>query len=332
VQPQHDANDPGAPALRAAVFAQAWGEHPRGSDQPLAVRQARVEPDVRHVVFVMHGIRDEGHWTERVASSVEQALCASEGCTPGADSGVVFEISSYGYFPILSFLRPSSRQEKVAWLFDRYAEARARYPNARFHYVGHSHGTYLLKEALEQLPEVRFDRVVLAGSVLRRSEDWAGFLAKGQVKQVLNLRAHADWVVAIFPSTMEHMSWQDLGGAGHDGFVQQVPGLFNGPLHEQREGFVRGDHGSGVGEHAWQTIARFVAHGEPNYEGLATEPEHRWFESWAGSWGGVVLWGVLLVVLLGAAWAIRRFIHREWLRTLAYVGYFMLIWTVVTRV
>ena len=52
---------------------------------------------------------------------------------------------------MLSFLRPGVRQEKVEWLMDRYTEAKAMYPKAKFHFVGHSHGTYLAKQSFAGL-------------------------------------------------------------------------------------------------------------------------------------------------------------------------------------
>ena len=123
--------------------------------------------DVKHVVFVMHGIRDEGYWTERLGARVRTRLMEQPGCKDQPPCKVKLEVSSYGYFPMLSFLKPGSRNEKVEWLVDRYAQARAQYPNAKFYYVGHSHGTYLLKEALDNYESVKFERVALAGSVLR---------------------------------------------------------------------------------------------------------------------------------------------------------------------
>src|SRR5262249_22061149 len=154
-----------------------------------------VRNDVSDVVFVIHGIRDEGYWTRKIAYHVQL-----EGQKLGRT--VATETSTYGYFPMLPFLRPGAREEKVQWLMDRYTEARARYPRAqRFHYVGHSNGTYLLTKALEESPAVHFDQVVFAGSVVRRDYSWDRFIPR-RVKGVLNFVATADWVVAFFPNAL----------------------------------------------------------------------------------------------------------------------------------
>ena len=332
-----DVPQPGAAAARAAVLAHAWNDaSPESDAMPLAVRRSRHDPCVQHVVFVMHGIRDEGHWTERVAATVEDALEPSLApdaleCRGHREPRIAFEISSYGYFPMLSFLRPAARHEKAAWLLDRYAEARAQYPKAQFHYVGHSHGTYLLREALRQVRGVRFDKVVLAGSVLRAGEHWQPFFASGQVKQLLNLRASADWVVAIFPNTMEHIGWQDLGGAGFRGFEDTPSGLTNGPLREGVLAYVEGSHGTAVEEHAWRTIAQFVAQGQLDQAGLPVVAKPEVWVDWAARWG-LLLWAGLLAVLALGLWGLWRWQVREGLKVLAILAYLNLIWLVVTRV
>jgi hypothetical protein len=331
----HDARQPQAPQARADALARAWANPPPDGDKvPMALRRNQPDPCVQHVVFVMHGIRDEGHWTERVASAIEDTLeptlqPAATGCEQRQP--VAFEVSSYGYFPMLSFLRPGARREKVAWLLDRYAEARALYPQARFHYVGHSHGTYLLREALRQVQAVRFDRVVLAGSVLRAAEPWQRFFQSGQIGQLLNLRASADWVVAIFPNTMETIGWQDLGGAGFKGFADTPPGLTNGPLVQGRLAYVQGTHSAAVDEQAWGTIARFVAHGRLDQADLPVTPTPDGLVDAAARWG-LALWALLLVLLGGGLWALRRWRVRGSVKAVATLAYVFALWLVVTRV
>lgn len=331
-----DAELPGAAAERAGVLARAWADTPPETDTvPMAVRRARPDACMQHVIFVMHGIRDEGHWTERVAAAVEDALEPTLAidrteCQGRREPRIAFEISSYGYFPMLSFLRPGARREKVAWLLDRYAEARALYPNAQFHYVGHSHGTYLLREALRQVPGVEFKKVVLAGSVLRVEEPWQRFFDSGQVGRLLNLRASADWVVAIFPNTMERIGWQDLGGAGFRGFNQPTQGLTNGPQRDGKLAYVEGGHGTAVDEHAWRTIATFVAQGELDPAGLPVVGVPDGWVDWAARWG-LLLWALLLAVLFVGLWCLLRWRVREGVKAIAVLAYFGAIWLVITR-
>ena len=203
--------------------------------------------EVKDLIFVIHGIRDPGYWTHKIARRVKQL---------GKAHNRIFETetSSYGYFPMLSFLFPWRRREKVEWLMDQYAEGLAQYPNAQFSYVGHSHGTYLLTKALKEYPCCRFKQVVLAGSVVRTDYSWEALLKQGRVERVLNYVASGDWVVAWFPNAMQMLNWQDLGGAGHRGFQS--------PMVNQIQ-YVKGAHSAALHEDNWDAIADFVIEGKP---------------------------------------------------------------------
>jgi hypothetical protein len=205
------------------------------------------QPEVTDVIFVIHGIRDAGYWTHKIARRVREK---------GKRLGrvVATETSSYGYFPMLRFFLPGERRIKTQWLMDQYVEACALYPNARFSFVGHSNGTYLLASALRDYRCCRFNRVLFAGSVVRRQYDWDRYIARGQVQEVANYVATADWVVAFFPKALQTLGIQDLGSAGHDGFrsaaVSQVS-------------FVKGAHSAAIQEDNWDAIADFILSGGP---------------------------------------------------------------------
>ena len=214
------------------------------------------DPDVTDVVFVVHGIRDKGFWTQKVARTIKRQ----------AAPGQKFEswTESYGYFAMMPFMLRAVRQRKVEWLMDRYVEARARYPRARMHFVGHSNGTYLGAQALQDYPSARFKRMVFAGSVVRCDYDWLDLIAPGpnsvnrraRVGQVLNYVATADWVVALFPNGVQPWRRFNLGSAGHDGFTQ---GHVDGPVHQVN--YIVGGHGVGHEEENWKDIAQFVVNG-----------------------------------------------------------------------
>jgi len=97
---------------------------------------------VENVVFVIHGIRDLGYWTQKIATNVKKV---SEGrfksLTP-----------SYGFFAMLPFVWWWVRRRKVEWFMDQYVEARAAFPTAQFDYVGHSNGSYLLAKVNYLIP------------------------------------------------------------------------------------------------------------------------------------------------------------------------------------
>lgn len=270
---------------------------------------------IKDVVFVIHGIRDEGYWTQKIARRI--ANKARNGDVPV----LATETSSYGYFPMLSFLQPGARQEKVEWLMDKYTEAKAEYPDAAFSFVGHSNGTYLLAKALDDYPAVKFKHVVFAGSVVHKKYDWSKS-GTARVDRVLNFRASTDWVVAWLPNALQEVGIQDVGSAGHDGFEHQFP---------RNTLYVDGFHDAALKEDWWDTIATFILTGDyqpPANARVAERPV------WWVLWPSYVAWALWLLAAFGLYWLLRGILRlriREWAKTLAVVGYFALIWTVLTR-
>jgi hypothetical protein len=229
---------------------------------------------------------------------------------------------------MLSFLRPWARQQKVEWLMDRVTEAKSRFPDAALSYVGHSHGTYLIKKAMQDYPAVCFKHVVLAGSVLRTDEDWGALLAAGRVAKVLNFTASADWVVAFFPNAMQRLRWQDLGGAGHYGFSRAAPGLV------QMQGahrYLVGRHSAALDEGWWDSIAEFILHGKFEPAPMPTRSSHAWWVA-LGAAVAPVLWLVIAAVLGAGLWGLTLLCIREWLKTILIILYLSVIWTVLTKV
>ena len=199
---------------------------------------------IKHVVFVIHGIRDAGFGMKRIARRINSiARSRSIPCHSVT--------STYGYFPMGPFLLPWMRRAKVEWLLDQYVTAQALYPGAVFDYVGHSNGTYLLAKAMELCPAARFQAVVFAGSVVRTKFKWDEYMGghRGQVQRVVNYVATNDQVVAIFPNGLEKLRLQDLGGAGHAGFeANNVANVRH----------VSGGHGAALSEDTWDEMAEFI--------------------------------------------------------------------------
>ncbi len=297
-----------------------------------------VRHDVTHVVFVIHGIRDVGYWTHKIARRVklrarrldEEELAPAaparrEGCSHSGRRVVVSETSTYGYFPMLPFLLSWRRRAKVEWLTDEYAQNVATYPCATFSYVGHSNGTYLLARALRDHPWCRFDRVVFAGSVVGRKYEWNTIIKdRKQVGRVLNFVATGDWVVAFFPKAFEVLRLSDLGAAGHDGFDPE----FAGDGVEQRT-FVAGGHSAALEERYWDAIAAFVL-GEDAPLPVPVEQRRKWWVEYPGRFAPAVIAG--LGALLAAP--LRLITRLPWSpgrRAVAGAGYVAAVWRVLTR-
>jgi pimeloyl-ACP methyl ester carboxylesterase len=211
---------------------------------------------VGHAVIVMHGIRDNGFWTKRVAREIKTLARRS-------DLVVRTPTPSYGYFSMWEFIKPGGRERATYWFMERYADVKTYFPHAKISFVGHSNGTYLAAHALELCSAVRFENVVFAGSVVRRKLDWQQF--RGRVGRVLNYVAARDKVVAFLPAVFElsRLRWLDVGGAGAFGFeTKNFSGVTSGTDAKDVELrqflFVDGGHGAAIAEQFWPEIAGFA--------------------------------------------------------------------------
>lgn len=215
---------------------------------------------VKDVVFVIHGIRDRGYWTKWIAARIKSLASQS-------NIRFVSRTPSYGYFPILPFLLPWYRRQKVEWLMDQYVETKASYPEADFHYMGHSNGTYLGARSLIDYPAISFKRIMFAGSVVRRDYPWRELIKGGRVNKIYNAVATRDFVVALFPYGLRlFKDFFDLGGAGHRGF--DIPNTFGEVFqldYPSTSGlsrkYVEGTHSAAKQESQWDEIANFIVNG-----------------------------------------------------------------------
>jgi pimeloyl-ACP methyl ester carboxylesterase len=332
---------------------------------------------VTDVVFVIHGIRDKGFWTQKIAGAIkrEAAVRDRQSADPRApasqesgrhatpEGGTLRSFTgSYGYFAMAPFMFRPIRRRKVEWLMDRYAEMRARYPNARFSYVGHSNGTYLLADALCLYPSADFKRVIFAGSVVRRDFDWSRFLRPKEadsdhrfaertstrddksrklpgVDEVLNYVATNDWVVALLPKAVQPLRFFDLGSAGFDGFAdaeKKAGSVGDSQISIREIRYVKGEHSAGIKESQWGEIAKFIVHGtvppqnNPDFDGVQNERLRRWSER--SYW---LFWVVLaLVVLIGAGffgWTLWALGPLGLIPALLLLVYYKFVKTIITR-
>lgn len=266
---------PTGQAIRVALEAALTGSKENLNSlhrNPSVGGRHEADDEVKEVCLVVHGIRDTGFWTNRLARSFIRKAESLHG--PGSARA---DDSTYGYFGMGPFLFPWIRQRKVEWLLDRYVENRAQYPSADFHFFGHSNGTYMLAKALMDVKGCRFRNVAFAGSIVWQSYDWKAKLVsedgrEPQVGSVLNIVATADWVVGIFPRLFELFPIQKLGSAGHYGFMD-IPAEGDGErLFTAR--FAKGSHGAGLQPDWWDVATSFLVQGHLSPQEIqAADPE-----------------------------------------------------------
>ena len=298
-----DYDDPIRGTRRREILKTALSEFNIAANSPECIIPWDTNPAdpntrVARVVFVIHGIRDEGHWTQKIASRARRAFKEANLDSPDQIAVVT---SSYGFFSMLQFFRPSARLTKIQWLLDIYTEARRLYPKAEFSFIGHSNGTFLLAHALQLHPKVRFQRVAFAGSVVSSYFNWERLRSRGQVDQVLNFVASKDLVVGLLPRISDVLPGKlpfgsDIGGAGVLPF-SETPGVTN-------RKFRVGGHGTAIVEDNWETLAHFavetsadprrIEEAPPDY---LTQP-HWSLNGWRGRLATVGAWILLLLLFL----------------------------------
>lgn len=300
----------------------------------------QIDSSVTDVVFIMHGIRDDGFWTHHIAKVIREHAASSA-------PSIRARTPSYGYFAMLPFILPWIRRQKVEWLMDQYVGSRAQFPNAEFNYVGHSNGTYLAARGLKDYADARFKHVFFAGSVVRRDYDWLSLVRNGRVGKIHNVPAAADWVVALLPKSVERWKKIDLGGAGFDGFDQAG----KDPNITQSIGFANGKHSAAITETQWPHIAAFITNGTVPPALPPTDfvkSRAAWLVPLANSHLGlpllVLVFGIVIPVLLamplfryatqvGPAWPLDNL--NGWqavAMSFVFIGYFLLLKFIVTRV
>ena len=270
--------------LGAVLTADAAGYADHIIDRAFLVDELPPAPDpsILNLIFIMHGIRDRGFWAKKIAGRVKEKAM---------EEGVEFasRTPAYGYFPILPFLLPWYRLQKVEWLVDQIVEAKVSYPCADLHFMGHSNGTYLGAKALETYPMITFKRMMFAGSVVRTDYPWKDLVEQGRVEKIFNVVATKDWVVAAFPNGLRWFQRLfDLGGAGHNGFDEVgIPDA----LHQvdfpagskARFEYIEGGHSAAREEDLWDEIADFFVTGTTIKAG-----DHKSFEDDQPLWSRIL--------------------------------------------
>lgn len=247
-------------------------------------------PEVRRVVFVLHGIRDIGVWTDQVQKDLERHLDQAPG-----DAGRLLVIRpSYGRFALAPFLMARDRQRKVRWFMDRYTEIVAKCPNAdAIDFIGHSNGTYILASALERYRSLRVNQVVFAGSVVPQDYDWQSRFDAKQVEAVRNYVGSDDRVVATFPGLFEFFNSREIGTAGFNGFTQHAG-------NQMQVRFIQGGHSCALAPANLPSILAFLKDGSLTNSAPTCGEQAGWATRLHKYCLPVCLGIVLLVLLLGS--------------------------------
>lgn len=181
------------------------------------------------LVFSIHGIRTYGEWQKKFSDFMTALNIPSASF-------------SYGHFGLLKFANKASR-EKMIDAFCEYYTQKINYKKydvdiacytKRPSIVAHSFGTYIVAYCMLKYPEVKFDKIILCGSILPRDFPWFELINRDQINVVCNEYGVRDrWskvVKWVIPGT---------GPSGTDGFTQNIRGLIE---QKRRERFAHSDY------------------------------------------------------------------------------------------
>lgn len=173
---------------KLALFA--WLLKEKGEPNPTAAQIANVLSFPPKVAIGLHGIKTNAAW---IRSFSDVATAQKWRCLQ--------EKWNFGYYLGLQFINGRSRENKVRWFRGQYnAEIQDRsseLSDGRPSIVCHSFGTYILGYALLKYDYIRFNRVILCGSILPTNFPWDKILARGQVQCVRNEYSPRDFWAKI---------------------------------------------------------------------------------------------------------------------------------------
>jgi pimeloyl-ACP methyl ester carboxylesterase len=196
------------------------------------------------VVVTIHGIQTHGEWQKSITPYL-------------AGHGLVPYHIDFGWFSILKFFIPWTRERQVKAIRDELRNLVDKVKARRISVIAHSFGTLLAMEALlRDNGGLLYDRVVLTGSILPCDFDWRGTMSKKWVIAVRNERATSDWVVqvALIASSwpLRWLSWLKAGNSGRKAFADRLPALL--------DDYVVGHHSETHNPQKYERWAKFIAY------------------------------------------------------------------------
>jgi pimeloyl-ACP methyl ester carboxylesterase len=135
---------------------------------------------VHPTLFSIHGIRTVGAWQDRLTDELRAKV-------------IFHKPYRFGWFGLPRFLFGPTRAIQIERFHRWYIEQRdadthdaGRHGGFRPSIIAHSFGSYIVGECMLKYREVRFDKIILCGSILPRSFEWSELLARNQVMRIRN--------------------------------------------------------------------------------------------------------------------------------------------------
>ena len=160
-----------------------------------------------HLVILVHGMNTRANWMTELRDTLE-------------DAGFVVGLTSYGHFSPLKFLSPfrSFRQMAVNRVLTDIRTSLEVFEHKfgskpdKMSVISHSFGTYVVARILEDAEDLKWDRVIFCGSVLREDFPLQKVISRFE-EPLLNEIGTKDY----WPALAESCGW-GYGSVGSTGF------------------------------------------------------------------------------------------------------------------
>lgn len=125
------------------------------------------------MIVSLHGIRTRGTWQKELSPAI-------------SEEGWIYYPLDYGWFSLFFFIPSWFRAKKIEWFRKRYNEIRLRYPDVIPSIIAHSFGTWILCHAMRKYQNIKFDKIILCGCIVKSKFPWKMLHERDQFTTIKN--------------------------------------------------------------------------------------------------------------------------------------------------
>lgn len=129
------------------------------------------------IIISLHGIKTRGAWQKNLASKL---------------NGMKYYPLDYGNFLAIQLIFPFLRTSKYHWFRKEYNRIVAENDGAIPSIIAHSFGTLILANAMVKFPDLKFDKIILAGSIVKRNFNFTEKYKSNSYTRLLNIVCKKD--------------------------------------------------------------------------------------------------------------------------------------------
>lgn len=175
-------------------------------------------------IITIHGIRKDIDWDKDF-----------KGLSIWQNSGVEILNFEYGFFSIWKFLWPFSRK-RVYREFQKFYSHHISTNEPPPSLICHSFGTKIFFYTIKKYQVIKFDKVILCGSILNTKTRFDDYFEKKQISKLINDFGCEDGVVKF-----SHLVMKDCGKSGQKGF-KYVSEIYRDRLIQRENYFDHSDY------------------------------------------------------------------------------------------